>query len=1071
MNVASKLIHRSFLLAGAALLTSTAALTTASAQGASASESEGIQEVIVTANKRRENAQKVPIAVASVSADLASKIGVVNGQTLAQVVPGLLLNRQTNGTQAFLRGVGTASTQAGNEPAVALYVDDVYMGSSALALTNYTGISRIDVLKGPQGTLFGRNATGGVIAVATRDPSAEQAVQVNLGYGNFNTVSGSLYATGALSSTVNANINVYSEKQNDGWGQNFTTGNPTYLQHNSGGRIKLKWSPSEATSVLFNIDGDNYFTQQAVYFRPAPGTVSSAGLVSTPPAGRYDTREVLDPEASVKQYGGSIKINHDFGAAQLVSISAYRHAKAIQDFEQDGASIYRQNPRLTYNTKTITQEFQVLSPESSSWNWVAGAFFLDDTSAVDPFIFRGSGPGLLGSAPNFLASGGSMTEQKTKSYAGFFQARFPIGEKAHVTAGARYTRDKRSMTGFNFNTNNAGALVPTTAIIAANPTVPVGTTIVPSPNNGISKTWSATTGRISFDYQFTDDIMGYVAANRGFKSGLFNTILGPSGLGAAGVGPPNTPAIDPPADPEHIDAISAGFKSEFLNNRVRLNVEAFHYKYKGLQMQQVLTIPGTAATLTRITNVAAASIKGIEFDLTYKATEHWTLSSSAQLMKGIYDDFPNGQFFVTAPMGGNCAFVIPNPSGLTPASRGPNPNGCLATPPNYNATTGFWNLKGNHTVQTPPFSMNVTSTWDYPVRNGDLSIALHFSHTGNYWAEPSNGQGQIAPATVGAISFSNPLNEKQQSVDILNASVGWTAPDDKWNVKLWGKNLTDEKYWGFNNSTGTVTKQVPAAPRTYGVSFGFNFAGEKTAPKMVKPIDSDGDGVTDDIDRCPATPAGTMVDASGCPLPKDSDGDGVMDPNDKCPATPAGVKVDASGCELDADGDGVVDRLDKCPNTVAGAKVNAEGCEMDADGDGVVDRLDKCPDTPKGDRVDYNGCSFKKELQLPGVVFETNKADLLAESSAVLDGAVSTLKRYPELQIEVAGHTDSTGSAPYNAALSKARAETVMKYLTDNGVTNTLKARGYGETQPVESNKTADGKQSNRRVVLRILNN
>jgi OOP family OmpA-OmpF porin len=195
-----------------------------------------------------------------------------------------------------------------------------------------------------------------------------------------------------------------------------------------------------------------------------------------------------------------------------------------------------------------------------------------------------------------------------------------------------------------------------------------------------------------------------------------------------------------------------------------------------------------------------------------------------------------------------------------------------------------------------------------------------------------------------------------------------------------------------------------------------------------------------------------------------------MDPNDKCPNTPAGQKVDASGCELDDDGDGVINRLDQCPMTPAGAKVDANGCELDDDGDGVVNSKDQCPDTPKGDRVDSYGCSFKTELKLPGVVFETNKADLKAESLPVLDGAVATLKRYPELIVEVAGHTDNVGADATNLDLSKRRAATVLKYLQDNGVANSLKSRGYGERQPVASNKTDEGRQQNRRVVLRILN-
>jgi OOP family OmpA-OmpF porin len=254
----------------------------------------------------------------------------------------------------------------------------------------------------------------------------------------------------------------------------------------------------------------------------------------------------------------------------------------------------------------------------------------------------------------------------------------------------------------------------------------------------------------------------------------------------------------------------------------------------------------------------------------------------------------------------------------------------------------------------------------------------------------------------------------------------------------------------------------------YVAGIGIQYSWGGSATRRV--IDTDGDGVTDDVDKCPGTPAGTAVDSTGCPLPQDDDGDGVTNDIDKCPGTQAGAKVDASGCEIDSDGDGVGDSRDQCPNTPAGAKVDEKGCELDSDGDGVVDSADKCPDTPKGDRVDAVGCSFKEEIKLPGVVFETGKAELLPESLPVLEGAIATLKRYSEINIEVAGHTDSRGSDAYNLDLSARRAETVLKYLRDGGVTNALTSRGYGERQPVASNNTDEGRQANRRVVLRVLN-
>jgi OOP family OmpA-OmpF porin len=204
--------------------------------------------------------------------------------------------------------------------------------------------------------------------------------------------------------------------------------------------------------------------------------------------------------------------------------------------------------------------------------------------------------------------------------------------------------------------------------------------------------------------------------------------------------------------------------------------------------------------------------------------------------------------------------------------------------------------------------------------------------------------------------------------------------------------------------------------------------------------------------------------------PLDADGDGVPDASDRCPGTPAGAKVNAQGCELDSDRDGVVDRLDKCPGTPAGAKVDAQGCELDSDRDGVVDRLDKCPGTRAGARVDANGCEIQEITVLKGVTFATNSATLTPQSMVILDETAAALARNPDLRAEVAGHTDSTGSAARNRVLSQQRAESVVRYLVSKGVNPAnLTARGYGPDQPVADNRTAQGRSQNRRVELRIL--
>ena len=232
-------------------------------------------------------------------------------------------------------------------------------------------------------------------------------------------------------------------------------------------------------------------------------------------------------------------------------------------------------------------------------------------------------------------------------------------------------------------------------------------------------------------------------------------------------------------------------------------------------------------------------------------------------------------------------------------------------------------------------------------------------------------------------------------------------------------------------------------------------------------VDSDGDGVADGMDRCPNTPPGVSVDAYGCEL--DSDGDGVKDSKDKCPDTPRGVSVNADGCPLDSDGDGVADDKDKCPGTPRGATVDENGCELDGDNDGVVDRLDECPNSAPGVQVDIKGCEIKEEIKLPGVNFETNSDRLLPGATRVLEDAVATLKKNPSIKVEVAGHTDSDGSAEYNEGLSARRAQTVYDYLASNGIAeDRMTSRGYGEAQPIADNGTSAGKAQNRRVVLRI---
>jgi outer membrane protein OmpA-like peptidoglycan-associated protein len=248
------------------------------------------------------------------------------------------------------------------------------------------------------------------------------------------------------------------------------------------------------------------------------------------------------------------------------------------------------------------------------------------------------------------------------------------------------------------------------------------------------------------------------------------------------------------------------------------------------------------------------------------------------------------------------------------------------------------------------------------------------------------------------------------------------------------------------------------------------------------PIDSDGDRVFDGLDQCEGTPQGATVDARGCP--SDSDGDRVFDGIDQCADTPQGATVDARGCPSDADADSVLDGLDQCPDTPQGAVVDERGCPKDGDGDGVADGLDKCPDTASGLKVDAEGCPIEiieREtemldtgmIRLQDVNFETGKADLPPEALPQLDVVGQLLTKWPELKIEIGGHTDSRGSDRANRTLSAARVDSVLSYLTrrfPNLAPDQFTTKGYGETQPLVPNTSDLNMAKNRRVEFKVLN-
>ena len=714
-----------------------------------------IQTVVVTANRTEETLQSVPMDVSVVSGQQANAMGVTDAQSLAASVPGLLFNRQANTAIPFIRGVGSPVGEAGDEPSVAFYVDDVYEPAAAASLANFSSLDRIEVDKGPQGTVFGRNATGGVVQVLTRNPTPEPSVDLKLGLANYDTQSASVYATGQLLNTLTGNVAVNAAQQTDGWGHNAVSGERTYTGWNYGGRAKLLWTPADRTSALLNVDFDDTRTEEGVNLRAFPGTTSfnPAGAGFPPPAGYYDTNAIPATHSITYQSGASLKVLHEFDWANFVSITAWRHTKAVEGVDED-QGIALADAVVATEERTWTEEIRFSSTRPSNSSWIAGMFFYHDVAAYDPLY-------LYGLAFHPLPYINTFGFQTTDSWAAFAQTKQEILPGTDLTLGIRYTTDHRRL-----DASSQDASGP----------------LVPASNSPQGANWSSPTYRAVFDHHFTDDVMGYIGYNRGFKSGLFNPLVQP--------GSP----IDRPVAPEIVNSYTIGAKSDLLAHRLRLDVEGFYYDYRDIQVEEIV------AGAIHVTNAAEATIRGIDIDATINPAPNLMVIAAAEVLRGRYDSFPNGQFYVYNPSaGGNCLFSGP---GSCPAA---------VLPPHYDPATGAWNLRGNNTVETPPFSASLTVQEEIPSAVGIFKLTANWTHTGNYYADVDNGRGQIAPSTAN--------NDRQGLVNLLNASLSWNSRDDRWQILAWGKNLSGVRYWSYAQENGFETQYSAAPPRTFGATF------------------------------------------------------------------------------------------------------------------------------------------------------------------------------------------------------------------------------------------------------------
>ena len=585
-----------------------------------------LEEITVTARRREESLQDVPIAITAITGDALEAAGALDIAEIALSVPSVTLepSRATNTTlTAFIRGVGQQDPLAGFEQGVALYVDDVYIARPQGALLDIFDVERIEVLRGPQGTLYGRNAVGGAIKYVTRRLDDKPVGKVRASVGTFGQMD--IVAGGSLpiSDTLRLGATVAS-LQRDGYGDNLTTGRENYNKDILAYRISAEFEPSESVSIRLAYDRTDDDSDPVAGWRPFAGAVSAEPVLD-------DKRDTFAGAASLATTAGingnneivskGLQASIDWrvnDSLTLRSITADREDLTESVIDFDSLAVPDFDAPVIYDNEQFSQELQLLYT-GERWNGIFGVYYLDAKASNDFDVVLGQ---LVGGLGVTAYTGGTV---ETEAWSAFADVTTSLTERWSLSVGARYTEDKRSAD--IFRANYLGLASP--AFGAASPVV-----LAVGSDFEASRTYSEFTPRLNLSYAISDQVNAYAGYSRGFKAGSFD----PRGANFL------TPEVEQGFDPEILDSFELGLKSTWLDGRARTNIALFYSDYQDMQIPGSVGVDsdgdGTNDTFVgTVTNAAQSTIKGIELEGSVLLSNSWSMAFALSALDPKIDEW------------------------------------------------------------------------------------------------------------------------------------------------------------------------------------------------------------------------------------------------------------------------------------------------------------------------------------------------------------------------------------------------------------------------------------------------
>lgn len=583
-----------------------------------------LEEIVVTSQRTSETAlQSTPLSISAFSSKSLESMKFETVRDIERLSPSLSISNNNNAAQIYVRGVGTNLVFPGSDPSVAVFVDGVYYSNPRGLLTDFIGVERIEVLKGPQGTLYGRNAAGGVISIITKKPDNELHARLAVEYGSYDRQRFSAYISGPIiEDKLAANLTAMQAKR-DGYTKNIyqnpalpgcqCQGDQPPRRFNGedfqSARGSLRYTPTDDLEII--VRGDYYKNDGPTFYKTlyvndlgndlrgavygplgSPLVIEDPFTVASNIANQYNKLEI---------YGFSGHITKSFSNGfSVTSITAYRDLTSDFRSDTDNTDISTLVSNVAVWQNQFSQEFQ-LNWKTDAFDFIAGIYYFNETNKQDAIIELPLS-GILAFDDDTFASP-LLAISKTDAYATFAQGTYNVTDRLRLTGGLRYSYEKKDI--FKYGTLTLQ-----------------GVTLFPFVDVEEDDSWKALTPRFGIDYSLSDDVMVFANVTRGFKSGGYNFS-------------DSKPAFDP----EFLWAYEVGLKSDWFDNRLRANLSAFYYDYQDLQAQAFIITPTGAGAGVAIFNAADAKVKGVELELTARPVRQLTLTGGITYLDATYKEF------------------------------------------------------------------------------------------------------------------------------------------------------------------------------------------------------------------------------------------------------------------------------------------------------------------------------------------------------------------------------------------------------------------------------------------------